>query len=32
VTASWLYTHWSSNVGLYDFDRSVTDLRLTYRY
>ena len=32
VTASWLYTHWRSNVGLYDFDRSVTDLRLTYRY
>ncbi len=32
VTAGWLYTHWSSNGGLYDFDRAVTDLRLTYRY
>ncbi len=32
VAVGWLYTHWSSNVGVYDFDRSVSDLRLTYRY
>ena len=32
VTAGWRYTHWSSNVGAYDFDRAVSDIRFTYRY
>jgi hypothetical protein len=32
ATAGWRYTHWSSSVGLYDFDRAVSDLRFTYRY
>ncbi len=32
LTAGWRYTHWSSNVGVYDFDQAVSDLRLTYRY
>ena len=32
LTAGWRYTHWSSNVGVYDFDQAVSVLRLTYRY
>jgi Flp pilus assembly protein TadD len=32
VSGGWRYIHWDSNVALYDFDRHVTDLRLTYRY
>lgn len=32
IELSWRYTHWASNVDAYDFNQSVTGLRLWYDY
>ncbi len=32
LSAGYYYTHWRSNVGVYDFDRNVYELRMTYYY
>jgi hypothetical protein len=32
LSGGWRYIHWSSNVATYDYDRHISDIRLTYRY
>ena len=32
ISAGYYYTHWRSNVAVYDFDRNVYELRMTYYY
>jgi tetratricopeptide (TPR) repeat protein len=32
LSAGYYYTHWNSNVEVYDFDRNVYELRMTYYY